>query len=118
MVKLRKGLSAGHGINSWLQQRLTAVIMLISIVIFSGLIILAHNTLDGNITSWQQYFSFAIVKVIAQITVLAVVLHAWIGMRDAVMDYVKCYGLRVTFYTGIILWLLGSTIYSFVVIWA
>ncbi|MDD3265840.1 MAG: succinate dehydrogenase, hydrophobic membrane anchor protein [Burkholderiales bacterium] len=118
MVKPRKGLSAGHGINSWLQQRLTAVIMLISIIIFGGLILLAHNVVGSSIASWQEYFSFTIVKIIAQITILAVVLHAWIGMRDVVMDYVKCYGLRVTLYTGIILWLLGSTIYSFIVIWA
>lgn len=117
MVKLRKGLSAGHGINAWAQQRITAVIMLISIVIFSGLILLAHHVVDGSMASWQEYFSYTIVKVIAQITILAIVLHAWIGMRDVVMDYVKCYGLRVTLYTGIVLWLLGSIIYSFIVIW-
>ncbi len=117
MVKLRKGLSAGHGFNAWLQQRVTAVVMLMSIVLFVGLFALAGKVINSDITSWQQYFSYTIVKIVAQITVLAVILHAWIGVRDIVMDYVKCYSGRVILYTLIILWLLGSTIYSFYVLW-
>ena len=117
MVKLRKSLSAGYGFNAWLQQRLTAVVMLLSIVLFIALFALAGRLLNSDITSWQQYFNYTVVKIVAQITVLAVVLHAWVGMRDLVMDYVKSYSFRITRYLAILLWLFGSTIYSFYVFW-
>ncbi len=118
MVKLRKSVSAGHGINAWLQQRITAVIMLVSMLVFFVFILLANDVISSDFVTWQQFFSFTLVKIVVQITVLAVVVHAWIGMRDIVMDYISCYGARVTFYTLIILWLIGSLIYSAVVLWA
>lgn len=118
MVKLRKTVSAGHGINAWLQQRITAVIMLFAMFIFFVFMLLGNEVINANFITWQQFFSFLFVKIIVQVTVLAIVLHAWIGMRDIVMDYIKCYSARVTFYTIIILWLIGSLIYSAVVLWA
>lgn len=118
MVKLRKSLSANHGIGAWLQQRLTAVIMLISLVIFFVFMLLGNEIIDSHFITWHQFFSFLFVKIIVQITIAAVILHAWIGMRDIVMDYIKCYGARVTFYTIILLWLFGSLIYSVVILWA
>ncbi len=114
---VKRVLIAGHGFNSWLQQRLSALVMLVAIIICVILFALAGSTVNSSIISWQQYFSYTIVKIVAQLTVLAVVLHAWIGMRDIVMDYVKCHFARITLYTAIILWLGGSTIYSFHVLW-
>ena len=118
MVKLRKSLSAGHGINAWLQQRLTAVIMLFSMFVFFIFIVLANDVIGPQFITWRQFFNFVFVKIIAQITVLAVVIHAWVGMRDVVMDYIKCYSARISLYTMLALWLLGSLIYSAYVIWA
>jgi succinate dehydrogenase / fumarate reductase membrane anchor subunit len=118
MVKERKSLSAGHGINSWLQQRITAVLMLVAIVVLFVFMVLANQIIDANFITWQQFFSFTFVKIFTQITILGVVLHAWIGMRDVVMDYVKSYSTRVTFYTMIIVWLVGCFIYSAVILWA
>ncbi len=118
MVRTRKSLSAGHGINSWLQQRITAVLMLVAIIVLFVFMFLANKIIDANFITWQQFFSFTFVKIFTQITIFGVVLHAWIGMRDVVMDYVKSYGARVTMYTMVIVWLVGSFIYSAVILWA
>jgi len=118
MVRERKSLSAGHGVNSWLQQRVTAVLMLVAIIAIFVFMVLANRIIDENFITWQQFFSFTFVKIFTQITILGIVLHAWIGMRDVVMDYVKSYSTRVTFYSIIIVWLVGSFIYSAVVLWA
>lgn len=118
MVKLRKSLSAGHGINAWLQQRLTAIVMLISMFVFFVFMVLASDVIGSEFITWRQFFNFVFVKIIAQLTVLAVVIHAWVGMRDVVLDYIKCYSARVSLYTVIVLWLVGSLIYSAYVIWA
>ena len=117
MVK-RKTLSAGYGINGWLQQRITAVIMLIAIFVVFGFVVLAAKVVNAEFISWQEFFSFKFVKICTSLTFAAVMLHAWIGMRDLWLDYVQAAGLRVLLHTLTILWLLGSLIYSLVILWA
>ncbi len=117
MVK-RKSLSAGHGINGWLQQRVTAVIMAIAIIEVFVFMFLANEVIDAHFISWQQFFSFTFVKIFAQLTFIAVVIHGWIGMRDVWLDYVKSTGARIILHTGTILWLVGCLIYSARILWS
>ncbi|MEN9946883.1 MAG: succinate dehydrogenase, hydrophobic rane anchor protein [Pseudomonadota bacterium] len=117
MVKNRI-LSAGHGINAWLQQRITAVIMLVAIMAFFAFVVIAKLQINANFTSWQQFFHLTFIKIFTQITILAIVVHAWVGMRDLWMDYVKCAGLRVLLHSLTILWLIASLIYSVKILWA
>ncbi len=118
MVKLRKSLSAGYGINAWLQQRITAIIMLFGAVVFFGILLLAGHMVNAELATWQGFFHLIIVKIVAQLVVVAVLIHAWVGMRDIVMDYIKSYGVRILFYTFIVVWLAGSLIYSAYVLWS
>ena len=117
MVK-GKSLSAGYGIHGWLQQRITAVIMLIAILVLFGFVVLAAKVINADFISWQEFFAFTFVKICTTLTFFAVILHAWIGMRDVWLDYVKAAGIRVILHTLTILWLLGSFIYSLVILWA
>jgi succinate dehydrogenase / fumarate reductase membrane anchor subunit len=43
--------------------------------------------------------------------------HAWIGVRDVVMDYVKSAALRLAIYAGVILSLLLYVIWSVQILW-
>lgn len=117
MVKLRKSLSAGHGLNAWLQQRVTAVVILLAAAILIAFLALGSCAAVEGFSAWTAFFSCTWVRIVAQILVIAVVVHAWIGVRDIVMDYIKSYSARVTLYMLIILWLLGSLIYSAAVLW-
>lgn len=115
---VKKHLTGAHyGIISWLQQRVTAVIMLIITLVFVGLILFIANNIDASITSWQTVFSHMWVKLIAQIFFAALVLHAWVGIRDIWMDYVKCDSLKLFLHVATILWLAMCIIYSVKVIW-
>ncbi|TXI93130.1 MAG: succinate dehydrogenase, hydrophobic membrane anchor protein [Neisseriales bacterium] len=118
MVKQRRVLSAGYGLNGWLQQRITALIMLVGIIVVFAFLLLANKVVGSSFVSWQQFFGFTFVKVFMQVVILAVILHAWIGIRDLWMDYVKSMGLRLTLHTLTVLWLLGSLIYSVKILWA
>ena len=42
---------------------------------------------------------------------IALAWHAWIGVRDLWMDYVKSVGLRLLLQVLTILWLVGSVVY-------
>lgn len=116
MVK-RKSLSAGYGIRDWLLQRVTGVIMAIAILEVFLFVYLANDIIDSNFITWQQFFSFTFVKIFAQVTFVAVAIHAWIGIRDLWMDYVKSHGARLVLHTVTILWLAGCLIYSAKILW-
>ena len=104
---------AHYGLRDWVLQRITAVIMLVYTVFLLIGLFAMPNTYEG----WQVFFSNTIVRIFTQITVLALLLHVWVGIRDVWMDYVKPMGLRLTMHVLTILWLVGTFIYSVRVIW-
>lgn len=116
MVK-RNTTGAHYGINSWLQQRVTAVIMLVLTIAFVVFVSMIATGVNSSLTSWQVAFHCPFMKFFTQIFFACVLLHAWIGIRDIWMDYVQCSCIKLTLYVLTIIWLLGSLLYSIKVIW-
>lgn len=116
MVK-RYLTGAGYGLGSWLHQRVTAVIMLFSAIVFFVFVAYIALHVNSGISSWQSVFQSLFVKIFVQIFFMALILHAWVGIRDLWMDYVSCSAIRLTLYVLTILWLLGSLIYSIKILW-
>ena len=56
-------------------------------------------------------------KVFTQVSFIAVFLHAWVGIRDLWMDYIKPFGVRLFLQVATIVWLVGCLVYSIKVIW-
>lgn len=108
---------AGYGFNSWLYQRITAVIMLVFAIVFLVFVFYSALNVNSTFSSWQNLFSCTLTKVLIQIFFVAVLLHSWVGVRDIWMDYVQCNRLKLTLHTLTILWLVASLIYSIKVIW-
>lgn len=109
----RKLTGAHYGLRDWIMQRVTATLMLVYTVFLLLVIICLPNTYS----EWQAFFAQTWVRLVTQIAVVALVLHAWVGVRDIWMDYVKPLGLRLFMHVATILWLLGCLIYSVKVIW-
>ena len=109
----RKVVGAGYGFKDWLWQRLTAVVMLAYLM----LLIVCLCLIPSSYAEWQSFFEKTWVRILTQITWFAVIYHAWVGVRDVWMDYVKCTGLRLMMHTLTVLWLLGTLVYSVKVIW-
>jgi succinate dehydrogenase / fumarate reductase membrane anchor subunit len=108
---------AGYGIVSWLYQRITAVIMLVFLLAFLVFIFNVALNVNSSIASWQVIFNCTLTRVLVQIFVIALVLHAWVGIRDLWMDYIQCNAIKLTLHTLTILWLVGSLLYSVKVLW-
>ena len=109
----RKIAGAHYGIRDWLLQRLTAVVMLAyTIFLLLGLLFIPKDY-----AGWQAFFSCTIVRVFTQVTVIALIAHVWIGIRDVWMDYFKPLSLRLILHTLTALWLIGTLVYSIKVIW-
>jgi succinate dehydrogenase / fumarate reductase membrane anchor subunit len=108
---------AGYGFNSWLQQRVAAVIMLVFALAFLVFIFYAAFSLNSSFSSWQNLFSYKSTKIIVQIFFIALLWHAWVGVRDIWMDYIQCATRKLILHTLTLLWLVASLIYSVSVIW-
>jgi succinate dehydrogenase / fumarate reductase membrane anchor subunit len=80
------------GARAWLLQRLTAVYMLLFLVI-----VLTRFAADApsSYEAWRSWIGAAGMRIATLLFVAAVLLHAWVGLRDVAMDYVHPPALRI-----------------------
>ena len=91
MVK-RVVVGAHYGVGSWLAQRITAVIMVIYSVILLA-VLMRRGPIDYG--AWRGLFSHGWMRVATLLFAVSLGWHAWVGMRDILMDYAKHDGLRL-----------------------
>jgi len=66
---------------------------------------------------WQQLFSGTAFRVATLLFALALLWHAWIGMRDVWMDYIKPAGMRLTLEVLTVVVLLGYAAWLVQILW-
>ncbi len=82
-----------QGFRAWLIQRLTAVYMAVFIVWF----VLAFSLSTPNdYESWRAWMGDTTTATATAIFFLALLAHAWVGVRDVVIDYVHSFLVRFT----------------------
>ena len=107
-------VGAHYGFRDWLSQRVTAVLM----ALFT-LALLLQLIFGGPIgyDSWSGIFSRQWMKVLTFVVIVSLAWHAWVGMRDVLMDYVKPVGARLVLQVGTIVWLVGCAGWAVQVLW-
>jgi succinate dehydrogenase / fumarate reductase membrane anchor subunit len=82
----------GAGLPAWLVQRASAVYMLFFIVY-----LLAHFTFDPpeSFRSWRGWVASPVVSLAMGAFFCALLAHAWVGVRDVIMDYVRPVAARL-----------------------
>ena len=83
---------AHYGLRDWLAQRITGAIM----AAYS--IIVAFALLSGQPITypvWRDLFSHGWMRVATLLFAVSLAWHAWVGMRDILMDYAKPTALRL-----------------------
>jgi len=114
MVK-RYVVGAGYGLRDWLMQRITAVVMAAYSLIFVFLL-LARPAHD--FVSWRALFAPEWMKLASLLFALSLMLHAWVGVRDILMDYVKPTGLRLALQSATILALVSYAAWAVQILWS
>jgi len=107
-------VGAHYGLRDWLIQRITAVMMALYSVVLAGYLLLQPRL---NYDIWTGMFSGQIMRTFSLLFLLSLFYHAWIGVRDIVMDYVKPAGVRLVIHVLVILSLLLYTIWSVQILW-
>ena len=105
---------AHYGLRDWLIQRVTAVVMAVYSVALAGYLLWQPYL---NYDVWIGLFSSLPVRSCSLLFLLSLFYHAWIGVRDIVMDYVKPPGIRLVIHVLVILTLLLYTIWSVQILW-
>jgi succinate dehydrogenase / fumarate reductase membrane anchor subunit len=106
-------VGAHYGLKDWLLQRITAVIMVVFTLILLVSFLLGDATYDG----WAGLFANQIMKLITFLAILSLLYHAWVGVRDIWMDYIKPVGIRLTLQVLTALWLIASVGYAAQILW-
>jgi succinate dehydrogenase / fumarate reductase membrane anchor subunit len=97
-----------------LAQRVTAVIMAVYTVVLLAAFLLSKDT---SYQSWAGLFSNQWMKMLTFLAFVSLTYHAWIGVRDIWMDYVKPVAVRLTLQVLTILWLVGCAGYAAQILW-
>ena len=102
-----------QGMRTWLLQRLTAVYMLLFVI--SCLIYLSlHQPI--NFAAWREFFSLPTVSIATTLFFLSLLYHAWVGIRDIMVDYIHDIAIRFTLWVLITLLLIGMSIWVFLIL--
>jgi succinate dehydrogenase / fumarate reductase membrane anchor subunit len=107
-------VGAHYGFRDWLAQRVTAVLMaLFTIVLVAQLLFGAKLGYER----WSAIFSAQWMKVLTFVVIVSLLYHAWIGMRDVWMDYVKPMAIKLTLQVFTLVWLVGCAGWAVQVLW-
>ena len=107
-------VGAHYGLRDWLSQRFTAVVMaLFTIAVIVQL--LWGGPIDYY--KWSAIFSRQWMKVLTFVVIVSLLYHAWIGMRDVWMDYVKPVGVKLALQVFTLSWLVGCAGWAVQVLW-
>jgi succinate dehydrogenase / fumarate reductase membrane anchor subunit len=107
-------VGAHYGWRDWLAQRVSALVM----ALFT-LVVLAQLLLSGDTgyDRWAGIFAAQWMKVLTFVVVVSLAYHAWVGMRDVWMDYVKPVSVRLVLQLATIAWLVGCAGWAVQVLW-
>ena len=107
-------VGAHYGMRDWLSQRVTACLM----AIFT-LLLIVQLLLPGEMgyDKWAGIFAAQWMKVLSFVVIVALALHAWVGVRDILMDYVKPTGVKLVLHVFTLVWLLGCAGWAVQVLW-
>ncbi|MBB1160746.1 succinate dehydrogenase, hydrophobic membrane anchor protein [Aquariibacter albus] len=107
-------VGAHYGFRDWLSQRVTATLMALFTVV-----LLAQVIFGGPLgyDRWAGIFAAQWMKVLTFVVIVALLWHAWVGVRDIWMDYVKPVAIRLSLQVFTIVWLIACAGWAIQVLW-
>ena len=113
MVK-RIIVGAHYGSRGWLAQRVTALIMALYTPVALYLFL---SRAPWTYESWKALFAQGWMRIATLLFVVSLAWHAWVGVRDILMDYIKHDGLRLALLVATLLLLAGYVSWAVEILW-
>jgi len=107
-------VGAHYGLRDWLAQRVTAILMALFTVV-----LLVQFLMPGELgyDRWAGIFAQQWMKALTFVVILSLAYHAWVGVRDIWMDYVKSVAVRLTLQVVTLVWLVACAGWAIQVLW-
>jgi succinate dehydrogenase / fumarate reductase membrane anchor subunit len=111
----RTVVGAHYGVRDWLAQRVTAILMAIFTLVVLARLIFTSGPIGYD--KWAGLFAGQGMKMLTFATIVALLYHVWVGMRDVLMDYINPVGVRLALQIFTIVWLVGCAGWAIQVLW-
>ncbi len=108
-------VGAHYGLRDWLIQRISALVMIAYVL---GLALFLSFGAPLTYDSWKTTLSHPFVKIFTLLFTSALLLHAWVGVRDIFMDYVHPYFVRLMLQVIVILLLMMYALWAATLLWS
>ncbi|QID17733.1 succinate dehydrogenase, hydrophobic membrane anchor protein [Nitrogeniibacter mangrovi] len=113
MVK-RTVVGAHYGLRDWLGQRVTATLMALYTVLFA---FKALALPEMNYEAWSGMFAGGFMRFATFLFFMSLFYHAWVGVRDIFMDYIKPVGVRLALHVVVMFLLVGYAGWAAQILW-
>jgi succinate dehydrogenase / fumarate reductase membrane anchor subunit len=107
-------VGAHYGLRGWLVQRISAIVMTLYTAAFVAAFAAAKPV---EYVQWKALFSQGWMRFATLAFFVSVLLHAWVGMRDILMDDIKPTGWRLALQSAVILVLVGAAGWAAQILW-
>jgi len=84
-------VGAHYDLGNWLLQRTTALVMAVYTLLAGGYVLVRA---PASYADWKALFGAGFFRLATMLFLVALLYHAWIGMRDILIDYLHGTGLR------------------------
>ena len=100
--------------RTWLVQRLSAAVLALYSLSAPLYVWLMH---PADAQAWHRLFAAGAMRWATLIFVLAAIVHAWTGIHDILLDYVRAPRLRNALKNFAIMWLAGCAAAITIILW-
>ena len=107
-------VGAHYGLRDWLAQRITGLIMAVYSVIVA-VVLLSGQPITYAV--WSDLFAQGWMRVATLLFAASLAWHAWVGVRDILMDYVKPTGVRLTLQVIVLLVIAAYVAWTIQILW-
>lgn len=114
MVK-RVIVGAHYGLRGWLLQRMTAVVMAVYTLLILAILLVSP---PRHYLAWKTLFANQAMKLATFLFLVSIFAHAWVGMRDILMDYIKPTGWRLALQVVVGLALVAYAGWALQILWS
>jgi len=110
----RTVVGAHYGLTGWLAQRITAVLMVLYTLLIVAVFLFAR---PGDFAAWKALFGYGWMRIATLLFFVSLFAHAWVGVRDILMDYIKPVWLRLSLQVFTLVWLVACAGWAVQVLW-
>ena len=98
-----------QGLRAWLLQRLSAVYLAVFIIV---VLLRFVSSPPQSYQEWQSWITQPTISIATAIFFMALLLHAWVGLRDVFIDYVSPFAIRFVLLVLLALGLVGMGLWA------